>query len=1047
MSLPFESLLFAMEINCPGCGKLFSLYRGFPIHCQHSACCRQAFLSAGDIRSFVVSTSSDESSSTGNELPLRGESNHLQGVASNEPSFPLDDDVEEYEDEELEAEEESAEGEDDSDGDQADDPSLALPDSEEDSQVGDYFNDILGNDSEDSDDDSQDIEEEDHPSHSNSSGQQDIHEVSMDLYNQRDAFLSQNIEGMAEGGRFLAHLDLLVLLDQARAPMKLYDEVIAWVNRCQREYKYNHEETPFLRSSLISQLYTRFDMHGLQPIQKRILLPATQMEIDLVIHDARQALYSLLTDKVLMQDDNLLFDGDTPFGPPPEDTSILGDINTCDRYRECYASMCTGPNDVLCPLFLFADKTHTTENGNLCMEPVSLTHGLINRATRNKTEAWRPLGYVKNQGVLPKVKSSLKAQDYHFMMDAILESLVKLQETGGIAWRLKYKGVEYDVILKIVVLFVIADNEGHDKLCGRYLSSLARRLCRYCDCPIADISNPDVKFSYTKQSQVEKLVQKNDLKGLQAMSQHHLQNAFYRLDFGPNSRGLHGACPAELLHTVQYGLSLYSAQSLFFQKKLKRNTGGKRRRLATMQDDPQVYLPAESSMYSTHSVLGGQLTSRVDGWAKKYGRWLQHQSDRDLPRCFFSQSLSSMKKFNGHEVQGILLLLLLILCSYGSAEEIDDKLTPERHANYISLLEKLVLWEEFLKCPTFRRKDLREVKKYVPLLLDLFKRVVNRQEGLGNTFLKFHLPLHMIDDIMEFGSPLNFHGNVGEHNFIDMVKKPSAKTQRRSSTLDYQTATRYTESVAILKGKSLLPNIGFEDIGIEKTSQDQCQFHGSKKYYVTQDGIYCRHGKLKVPVRWSDKNLQKRTHAFIKDMILPSVGDEVEVELLTKCKREGIIFRGHPGYSAQAGWHDWAIFDWGNDCLIPGHIIIFVNLSTLVSPVSVNGSIAEEAGYYALVESLPEPLDPTDLEKRAHPQTMLVSWGCKNGDLPSRDQRNPPRLCLATVESIHGPIIGVPYDADGIDYPHDYMFLPERNTWPDVFLEHVRKVHRGTEHE
>ena len=225
------------------------------------------------------------------------------------------------------------------------------------------------------------------------------------------------------------------------------------------------------------------------------------------------------------------------------------------------------------------------------------------------------------------------------------------------------------------------------------------------------------------------------------------------------------------------------------------------------------------------------------------------------------------------------------------------------------------------------------------------------------------------------------------------------------------------------------------------------QFYGSKRYYVTQDGIFSRHGKLQVPALWPDKKLQKRTHAFIRKYLLPSVDGESELELLTLCKRESIIFRGHPGYSTRGGWHDWALFDWGNGSSIPGHIVVFVNLEALSSPVVVNGSIAETAGYYAIVESLPEPLDPKDDEKRAHPQSMLVSWGCKNGDLPHHEQRNPPRLCLAPVDSIEGPIVGVPYDPDGIDYPHDYMFLPERGTWPNVFIEHVKKVHCGKEHD
>ena len=105
---------------------------------------------------------------------------------------------------------------------------------------------------------------------------------------------------MSNSGRFLAHLDLQVLLKQARAPLFLYDEVLAWVKHCQTEYRYHHEEKPYLQSGLISELYMQLDMHGLQPIWKQILLPGTQMEIDIVVHDAQQALYSLLMDAFLM---------------------------------------------------------------------------------------------------------------------------------------------------------------------------------------------------------------------------------------------------------------------------------------------------------------------------------------------------------------------------------------------------------------------------------------------------------------------------------------------------------------------------------------------------------------------------------------------------------------------------------------------------------------------------------------------------------------------------------------------------------------------------
>ena len=224
----------------------------------------QAFLRAGGARSFVAFSSTNDSSSTVSEMQNRSEVGHLP---DSETTFPMEE-VEEYEDEIL-SEEESENDEEDDEEDESDNRSQATVDSLDASDVHDYFQEFLGNYC----DDDLDVEVEDPPLVMVSSGHRDLvlsdtHEVSMDLYNQRALFQSQNIEGMPNSGRFLAHLDLLVLLHQARVPLFLYDEVLAWVKRCQSEYRYHHEEIPYLRSSLISELYTRFDMHGLQPIQK-----------------------------------------------------------------------------------------------------------------------------------------------------------------------------------------------------------------------------------------------------------------------------------------------------------------------------------------------------------------------------------------------------------------------------------------------------------------------------------------------------------------------------------------------------------------------------------------------------------------------------------------------------------------------------------------------------------------------------------------------------------------------------------------------------------
>ena len=159
-----KNFFLTMKINCPGCKHLFSLNRGFPLHCQHSAGCMQAFLSVGGIRSFAYASANEAPSSTVNELQTRMQDENLQiTYLQEETSFSMKV-AEGYEDE-LQAEEKSLEEEEFDEEVQSDNPSLASADSL-DKSFDDYFNDYLGTAGEDE----SDVEVEDSPFYLVSSG-------------------------------------------------------------------------------------------------------------------------------------------------------------------------------------------------------------------------------------------------------------------------------------------------------------------------------------------------------------------------------------------------------------------------------------------------------------------------------------------------------------------------------------------------------------------------------------------------------------------------------------------------------------------------------------------------------------------------------------------------------------------------------------------------------------------------------------------------------------------------------------------------------------
>jgi hypothetical protein len=77
---------------------------------------------------------------------------------------------------------------------------------------------------------------------------------------------------------------------------------------------------------------------------------------------------------------------------------------------------------------------------------------------------------------------------YHEIMDAMLASFVRLQRKGGVPFSFTYRGKQYDVNLKVFLMFIIGDTEGHYKLCGGYNSRAlqVKRVCRHCDIPTMD---------------------------------------------------------------------------------------------------------------------------------------------------------------------------------------------------------------------------------------------------------------------------------------------------------------------------------------------------------------------------------------------------------------------------------------------------------------------------------------------------------------------------------------------------------------------------------
>ena len=163
---------------------------------------------------------------------------------------------------------------------------------------------------------------------------------------------------------------------------------------------------------------------------------------------------------------------------------------------------------------------------------------------------------------------AVKAQDFHTILSAILESFVQLQETGFI-WDLVHKGKIYKGIeFVIFVPFVKCDTEEADLLCGKCLvrGRHVAHVCRCCHCPTDKADDPRANYRLKTQPEIAKMVQKGQLEKLQSISQQCIENAWHNVLFHlANECGIHGACPSEKLHAVQLGLFKH-VRDMFFDR-------------------------------------------------------------------------------------------------------------------------------------------------------------------------------------------------------------------------------------------------------------------------------------------------------------------------------------------------------------------------------------------------------------------------------------------------------------------------------------------------
>ena len=363
-----------------------------------------------------------------------------------------------------------------------------------------------------------------------------------------------------------------------------------------------------------------------------------------------------------------------------------------------------------------------------------------------------------------------KTQDLHAQLSVMLQSHKDLEDRGGMAWDLRCAGQTHKLHLIPFIVFFKADSVEGDKVSGQCLPKTdgVKVLCRHCVCPTQDMSFPHLTPEPAKKTQtmMVDLIKHGNLQGLQNISQKHVWNAFYRLQFGCHSdAGIHGATPWEVLHWIQLGYYKCDREAFFLQ----------------------------TGKTST-------LSKKVDSLCEMHGQLLQRKSDRNLPRMSFTDGIR-MGKLQAHEMSGVILLLALTLRSragrkliletaWGDAKKLhfDD----ESHIrDWTRMLELELMFEQWLRKDVLQVAHLERAKSKVKEIMALRKHIGRRSAGMGHNTVNFHATIHLPQLSLDLCAPSNWDTQSDEsHHRTD--KKTARRTNMQESTFNTSTTAKKT---------------------------------------------------------------------------------------------------------------------------------------------------------------------------------------------------------------------------------------------------------------
>ena len=374
--------------------------------------------------------------------------------------------------------------------------------------------------------------------------------------------------------------NLLKLVSDMNATNDAFKNIVEWAKDAfSTGYQFNPKTINYRNQIMQMEKYS--NLKPIRPFNKPVLIPNSLDDpTDTSLHQVvccnfTSMLISLLQDKNINGIENLVVNEKDPFSKYVSNNGKLGEINSGSWYEQAYKTMVKDPDkDFLLPIIFAMDKTTISSTARMSVYAVMFTTTLFDYKTRNKAQAWRPLGYIpieKNfhsSAQWTRMDKKLKSKRENLFFETVLHSFREAQQDGaldGVPLTLgnKTKAVN----LKVPLAFIIGDILGGDGICGRsaYYRADAKHICRMCDAtPAAYISTDMDCCNMLVMEDIRQLCLNKDEDKLESMLQSVNYQAFYDIDYGGSPGGVFtAACPPEALHSLENGIVLHCLKQLF----------------------------------------------------------------------------------------------------------------------------------------------------------------------------------------------------------------------------------------------------------------------------------------------------------------------------------------------------------------------------------------------------------------------------------------------------------------------------------------------------